>query len=68
MKYVDLDEIYAQSHIISLHCPLMKETYHMIDQVLLYYRHPYSFPPIPLLLLPQRFLLPLPSIKKHDVE
>lgn len=32
MKYVELDEIYAQADIISLHCPLMKETYHMIDQ------------------------------------
>ena len=32
MKYVDLDVIYSQADIISLHCPLMKETYHMIDQ------------------------------------
>ena len=24
MKYVDLDVIYKQSDIISLHCPLMK--------------------------------------------
>jgi D-lactate dehydrogenase len=32
MKYTDIDEIYKQSHIISLHCPLTKETYHLIDK------------------------------------
>lgn len=31
VEYVTLDEIYAQSDIISLHCPLMKENYHLID-------------------------------------
>ncbi|KXF80957.1 2-hydroxyacid dehydrogenase [Enterovibrio coralii] len=30
-KYVSLDELYAQSHVISLHCPLMKENYHMLN-------------------------------------
>lgn len=30
IKYVGLDEIYKQSDIISLHCPLMTETYHLI--------------------------------------
>lgn len=30
-KYVSLDEIYKQSDIISLHCPLTKESYHMIN-------------------------------------
>ncbi len=29
-KYASLDEIYANSDIISLHCPLTKETEHMI--------------------------------------
>lgn len=30
-KYVSLDEILSESDIISLHCPLTKETMHMID-------------------------------------
>ncbi len=30
--YTDLDRIYRESDIISLHCPLTKETYHMIDE------------------------------------
>lgn len=30
--YVDLDNIYRKSDIISLHCPLTKETYHLIDE------------------------------------
>ncbi len=29
--YVDLETIYRQSDIISLHCPLNKETFHVID-------------------------------------
>jgi D-lactate dehydrogenase len=29
--YVSLDELLAQSDMISLHCPLMPATYHMID-------------------------------------
>lgn len=31
ISYVSLDEIYKQSDIISLHCPLTKDTEHMID-------------------------------------
>lgn len=30
--YVPLPELYAESNIITLHCPLMPETYHIIDQ------------------------------------
>lgn len=31
IKYVSLDELYHHSDIISLHCPLTKDTEHMID-------------------------------------
>jgi len=31
-RYVGLDELYAQSDIISLHAPLTNETFHMIDE------------------------------------
>lgn len=31
IKYTDLNEIYHYSNIISLHCPLTKETEHLID-------------------------------------
>lgn len=31
VKYTTLDELLRQSDIISLHCPLNEETYHMID-------------------------------------
>lgn len=31
VKYVSLNEILAQSDLISLHCPLMDSTYHMIN-------------------------------------
>ncbi len=31
VRYVELDELLAGSDIISLHCPLTEETYHMID-------------------------------------
>lgn len=30
-KYVSLDELFEKSDLISLHCPLTKETYHLID-------------------------------------
>ena len=30
-KYVDLDTLLAESDIISLHCPLTEETYHMLN-------------------------------------
>ena len=33
IKYATLDEIYAQSDIITLHCPLTPETNHMINAV-----------------------------------
>lgn len=32
LEYVTLDEIYQRSNVISLHCPLMPETYHLIDK------------------------------------
>ncbi len=32
VKYVELDELYAKSDIISLHCPLTNETTHMINR------------------------------------
>ncbi len=31
IKYVSLEELFSCSNIISLHCPLTKETHHMID-------------------------------------
>ena len=31
-KYMEVDELLAKSNIISLHCPLMPETKHMIDK------------------------------------
>lgn len=30
--YVSLDELYRESHIITLHCPLTHETYHLINK------------------------------------
>lgn len=30
-SYVELDELFERSDIISLHCPLLKPTYHLID-------------------------------------
>ena len=32
IEYVDLDELFAKSDIISLHCPLTEETNHIIDE------------------------------------
>ncbi|MCI6043859.1 2-hydroxyacid dehydrogenase [bacterium] len=32
VTYVSLDELLAQSDLISLHCPLMDETYHLINK------------------------------------
>ena len=31
IRYVTLDELFEKSDIISLHCPLTEETYHLID-------------------------------------
>ncbi|MFS1917718.1 MULTISPECIES: 2-hydroxyacid dehydrogenase [unclassified Vibrio] len=30
-KYVELDELYQDSDVISLHCPMSKENYHLLD-------------------------------------
>ena len=32
IRYVEPDELFAESDIISLHCPLTEETYHIIDE------------------------------------
>lgn len=32
VEYVELEELYRQSDIISLHCPLVHETYHIINE------------------------------------
>lgn len=32
IKYVSLQELFATSDVISLHCPLSKDNYHMIDK------------------------------------
>jgi D-lactate dehydrogenase len=32
VKYVDLQDLYKQADIISLHCPLTHETFHMINE------------------------------------
>ncbi len=32
VRYVSLDDLFSQSDIISLHCPLTEETYHVIDE------------------------------------
>ena len=31
VKYVELSELFEKSNVISLHCPLNEETYHLID-------------------------------------
>ena len=31
-EYVTLDRLFAESDIISMHCPLTKETYHIVDE------------------------------------
>lgn len=35
VRYTDLDELFAKSDIISLHCPLTDETHHIIDEAAL---------------------------------
>ena len=35
IKYMSLDEVMSTSDIISLHCPLTEETYHIIDEAAL---------------------------------
>ncbi len=32
IRYVTLDELFANSDILSLHCPLTEDTYHIIDE------------------------------------
>lgn len=31
-KYVELDKLYAQSHVITLHCPLTPENHHLLNK------------------------------------
>lgn len=35
VKYVELDELFKKSDIISLHCPLTEDTHHIIDETAL---------------------------------
>lgn len=35
VRYVELEELFAKSDIISLHCPLTEETHHIIDEAAL---------------------------------
>ena len=35
VQYTDLETLFSQSDILSLHCPLTKETYHLIDETAL---------------------------------
>ena len=35
VRYVELDELFRHSDIISLHCPLTEDTYHIIDEAAL---------------------------------
>ena len=32
VEYVSLDELLAKSDLVSLHCPLTEETYHLINR------------------------------------
>ena len=32
VRYVSLDKLFKESDIISLHCPLTEDTYHIIDE------------------------------------
>jgi D-lactate dehydrogenase len=40
VRYLALDELVAQSDILTLHCPLTPETYHLIDEHLLEHAKP----------------------------
>jgi D-lactate dehydrogenase len=40
VKYVDLPELLSASDIISLHCPLTRETYHLVNEDSLQYLKP----------------------------
>lgn len=35
VQYVDLETLFGESEVITLHCPLMPETYHIIDEAAL---------------------------------
>jgi D-lactate dehydrogenase len=35
LEYVGLNRLFAESDVVTLHCPLMKETYHLIDDAAL---------------------------------
>jgi D-lactate dehydrogenase len=39
-RYVDLEELFTQSHIISLHCPLLPSTHHLINAQAIAQMHP----------------------------
>jgi D-lactate dehydrogenase len=32
VEYVDLEQLFRESHVISIHCPLTPDTYHLIDE------------------------------------
>jgi D-lactate dehydrogenase len=32
VRYVELEELFSESDVVTLHCPLMPETYHLIDE------------------------------------
>ena len=32
VEYVDLETLLRQSHLVSLHCPLLPSTFHLIDK------------------------------------
>ena len=36
-EYVSLDELFAESHVISIHVPLLPETHHLINKVIFHF-------------------------------
>ena len=32
VEYVDLESLLRESHLVSLHCPLLPSTFHLIDK------------------------------------
>ena len=43
IEYVSMDELLAQSDVVSLHCPLMESTYHLVDETMLSKMKPTAF-------------------------